>query len=167
MGCLDHQCKTESATCKATKVVLSARFAILESWENKMSRSLLLMICILTGLLVLSCAKAPETNRNANEVAPAPAATVSTNRNGNDGATSTAEKIGIEECDIYLTAYDNCISTKVPEANRAQYREAINASRAQWKRMAENPQSRVTLASICKTALNNARVQLKDYNCTF
>lgn len=138
-----------------------------------MSKSLLLMITVLTGLLVLSCAKAPETNRNANAVAPAgssapaPAATVSTNRNGNDGAAATAEKIGIEECDSYLTAYDNCISTKVPEANRAQYKQAIAASRAQWKRMAENPQSRATLASICKTAINNARVQLKDYNCTF
>ena len=137
-----------------------------------MSKTLLLMICILTGLIVLSCAKAPETNRNANAVAPAgsapaPAATVSTNKNGNDGASLTAEKIGVEECDSYLTAYDNCVSTKVPEANRAQLRQAIAASRTEWKRLAENPQTRGTLAGICKTALTNARAQLKAYNCTF
>jgi len=121
---------------------------------------------------VLSCAKAPETNRNANatapagSTAPAPAATVSTNKNGN-GAGLTAEKIGIEECDTYLTAVDNCISTKVPEANRAQLRQAINTSRTEWKRMAENPQSRAALAGACKTALTNARAQYKAYNCTF
>jgi hypothetical protein len=148
-------------------VVLSARFAILEFWENKMSRSLLLMICILTGLLVLSCAKAPETNRNANEAAPAPAATVSTNRKGNDGATATAEKIGIEECDSFLTAYDNCVSTKVPETSRAQYKQAITSWRASWKKLAETAATRATLVSVCKNQLETARAQLKAYNCTF
>ena len=138
-----------------------------------MSKSLLLMICILTGLLVLSCAKAPETNRNANatapagSTAPAPAATVSTNKNGNDGATATAERIGIEECDSFLTAYDNCVSTKVPEANRAQYQQAITSWRTSWKRLAETPATRATLASVCKNQLETARAQLKAYNCTF
>jgi hypothetical protein len=119
------------------------------------------MICILTGLLVLSCAKAPETNRNANEAAPAPAATVSTNRNGNDGATATAEKIGIEECDSFLTAYDNCVSTKVPD------KQAITSWRASWKKLAETAATRATLVSVCKNQLETARAQLKAYNCTF
>jgi len=136
-----------------------------------MSKSLLLMICLLTGLLVLSCAKAPETNRNANatapagSTAPAPAASVVTNRNGNDGAT--AEKIGIEECDSFLTAYDNCVSTKVPEANRAQYRQAITNWRTSWKKLAETAATRATLASVCKNQLETARAQFKAYNCTF
>ena len=137
-----------------------------------MSKSLLLMICILTGLIVLSCAKAPETNRNANATAPAgsapaPAATVSTNRNGNDGASATAEKIGIEECDSFLTAYDNCVSTKVPENTRAQYRQAITNWRTSWKKLAETPATRATLASVCKNQLETARAQFKAYNCTF
>jgi len=135
-----------------------------------MSKSLLLMMCLLTGLLVLACGKSAETNRNANatapanSTAPAPAASVVTNRNTNSPG---AEKIGIEECDSYLTAVDNCVSSKVPEANRAQYRQALNTSRTEWKRMADNPQTRGTLASICKTALANARTQFKAYNCTF
>lgn len=132
-----------------------------------MPKSLLLMICLLTGLLVLSCAKAPETNRNANATAPAPAASVVTNRNGNDGASLTAEKIGIEECDSFLTAYDNCVSTKVPEANRAQYRQAITNWRTSWKKLAETAASRATLASVCKNQLETARAQFKAYNCTF
>jgi hypothetical protein len=155
-------------------MVLSARFAILNSGRTKMSKSLLLMICLLTGLLILACGKTAETNRNANAVAPsnstapAPAGSVVTNRNTNSSAaTNPADKIGVEECDTYLTAVDNCISTKVPEANRAALRQAINTSRAEWKRLAENPQTRGTLAGACKTALTTARTQYKAYNCTF
>jgi len=137
-----------------------------------MSKSLLLMICILTGLLLLACGKSAETNRNANatapgSTAPAPAATVSTNKNGNDGASATAEKIGIEECDSFLTAYDNCVSTKVPETSRAQYKQAIANWRTSWKKLAETAATRATLASVCKNQLETARAQLKAYNCTF
>lgn len=137
-----------------------------------MSKSLLFMICILTGLLVLACGKTAETNRNANTMAPsnstapAPAASVTTNRNGNDGAS--AAKIGIEECDSFLTSYENCVtSSKVPEAARAQYKQAITTWRTEWKKLADNPQTRGTLANICKTQLETARTQLKAYNCTF
>src|SRR6185503_9995012 len=134
-----------------------------------MSKSLLLMMCLLTGLLVLACGKS-DTNRNANSTAPAnsnapaPAASVVTNRNTNSPG---ADRIGIEECDSFLTSYDNCVSTKVPEAARAQYRQALTTWRTEWKKLADNPQTRGTLASICKTQLNTARMQLKAYNCTF
>ena len=153
-------------------MVLSARFAILNSGRTKMSKSLLLMICLLTGLLILSCAKAPETNRNANAVTPAgtPAAagSVVTNRNTNSSAApNPADKIGIEECDTFLTAYDNCVTTKVPEASRAQYQQAIANWRTSWKKLAETAATRATLASICKNQLETARAQLKAYNCTF
>ena len=150
-------------------MILSARFAnpgILGVPE--MSKSLLLMICLLTGLLVLACGKSAETNRNANATAPAPAASVTTNKNTNSSAaTASAEKIGIEECDTFLTEYDNCVSTKVPEAARAQYKQAITTWRTEWKKLADNPQTRGTLAGICKTQLSTARTQLKAYNCTF
>lgn len=126
-----------------------------------MSKSLLLMLCILTGLLVLACARY-DTNRNV-----APAATNSSAPAGTPATTANATKIGIEECDSFLTSYDNCVSTKVPEAARAQYRTAINTWRTEWKKLADNPQTRSTLANVCKTQLENARTQFKAYNCTF
>jgi hypothetical protein len=92
---------------------------------------------------------------------------VSTNRNGNDGATATADRIGIEECDSYLTSYENCVSTKIPEGARAQHRQALSSLRASWKKLAETPATRATLASVCKNQLETARAQLKAYNCTF
>lgn len=129
-----------------------------------MSKSLLLMLCIVTGLLVLACAKTEETNRNA--AAPsstnsaAPASTPAT-------STSAADKIGIAECDSFLTAYDTCVATKVPEAARAQYRTALNTWRTEWKKLADNPQTRATLVGVCKTQMETARTQLKSFNCTF
>ena len=129
-----------------------------------MSKTLLLMLCILTGLLVLACAKTEETNRNV----AAPAATNSS-APASTPATTTAsagDKIGIEECDSFLTAYDNCVSNKVPEAVRAQYKNAINTWRTQWKKLADNPQTRGTLVGVCKQQLETARTQVKSFGCT-
>ncbi len=132
-----------------------------------MSKSLLLMLCLVTGLLVLACAKTDETNRNVaapsgtNSAAPAGTPAASTNSSATAG-----EKIGIAECDAFLTAYDNCVSTKVPEATRAQYRTAITTWRTEWKKLADNPQTRGTLATVCKTQLETARTQLKPFGCT-
>ena len=129
-----------------------------------MSKPLLLMLCILTGLLVLACAKS-ETNRNAaatNSAAPATTPASTTNSSASAGA-----KIGVEECDHFLTAYENCISTKVPEAGRERYKTIIATWRADWKKLADNPQTRATLVSVCKTQLETARTQMKPMGCTF
>jgi hypothetical protein len=134
-----------------------------------MSKSFLLMLCILIGLLVLACSK-QDTNRNGNSTnatAPtAPGATTNRNDNGNTNSTAVAQ-VGVAECDTFITAYENCVTTKVPEANRAQFRTMVTTWRTEWKKLADNPQSRATLASVCKTQLENARTQMKAYNCTF
>jgi hypothetical protein len=125
------------------------------------------MACILTGLLVLACSKA-DTNRNAttaNSTAPAPAGSVATNKNANATA-ATGTKIGVEECDTFLTAYENCVTTKIPEAARVQYQSSINTLRANWKKLADNPQTRGTLAAACKQQHDQVRTQLKSFNCT-
>lgn len=127
-----------------------------------MSKSLLLMLCILTGLLVLACAKTEETNRNA--VAP----TTTTTPAGTPATTTTASaQVGVAECDNFINAYENCVTTKVPEAARASFQTAITNWRTEWKKLADNPQTRGTLANICKTQLETARTQMKAYNCTF
>lgn len=129
-----------------------------------MSKSLLLMLCIVTGLLVLACGRTEETNRNAaatNSAVPAGTPATSTN------SSATAGKIGIEECDSFLTAYDNCVSTKMPETARAQYKTIINNWRTDWKKLADNPQTRGTLAGVCKSQLETARTQWKSVGCTF
>lgn len=132
-----------------------------------MSKTLLLMLCLLTGILVLACAKY-DTNRNA--AAPAgtnSAAPVTTPASTTNTSASAGDKIGIAECDTFLTAYENCVTTKVPEAGRAAYQKGVHTWRTEWKKLADNPQTRGTLASICKTQLETARTQFKSYGCTF
>jgi hypothetical protein len=122
------------------------------------------MICILIGLLVLACAKTADTNRNANAVAPTTGASP-THTNTNSTAV-TGEKIGVEECDSFLTAYESCISSKIPETARAQYRTSINTLRTEWKKLADNPQTRGTLAAACKMQHDQVRAQVKSFGCT-
>lgn len=137
-----------------------------------MSKSLLLMLCILTGLLVLACSR---TDTNKNATAPANANTApgaTTNRNANAATATNANSsatahVGVAECDSFITAYENCVTTKVPEASRAQFRSSINTWRTEWKKLADNPQTRGTLVNVCKTQLESARTQMKSFGCTF
>jgi len=130
-----------------------------------MSKSLLLMLCLLTGLLVLACAKS-DTNRNAAPAATNSTAPASTPASSTNSSASAGEKIGVEECDRFLTAYENCVTTKVPEAVRDRYKTAIATWRADWKKLADNPQTRGTLVTVCKTQMETARTQVKSLGCT-
>ena len=125
-----------------------------------MSKSLLLMLCLVTGLLALACAQTAETNRNAVTPTTAPVAA------GTPTTATAAAPIGIAECDSFLTAYDNCASNKVPENIRAQYKTAIENWRTQWKRLADNPQTRSTLVDVCKRQMETARAQVQAFGCT-
>jgi hypothetical protein len=149
--------------------VLFARFAILNTGEPKMSKSLLLMFCIVTGLLVLACGAPPaDTNRNGNSNgnATVPAGTPASTPAANT-STSTGDQVGIAECDNFITAYETCVSSKVPEAARAQLRTAVTTWRTEWKKLADNPQTRGTLAAACKTQREATMTQMKSYGCTF
>ena len=133
-----------------------------------MSKFFLLMACILTGLLVLACG-AP-TNRNAETTtasSPAPAGTPSTTTNRNGNTNSSGEKVGIAECDNFITAYETCVASKVPEAARANLRASVTTWRAEWKKLADNPQTRGTLAAACKTQREATMTAMKAYNCAW
>jgi hypothetical protein len=134
-----------------------------------MSKSVLLILCILIGLLLFACARY-DTNRNAattnNASSPVPAGSPHANAN-HAGTASAGDKVGIAECDNFITAYETCVSSKVPEAARTQLREAVTRWRADWKRLADNPQTRGTLAAACKTQRDATQAQMKAYGCTF
>lgn len=131
-----------------------------------MSRSLLLMLCVVIAMLVLACG-GPPTNKNgaANISATSTAASPAPTTAATTAATGT--QVGVAECDTFITAYENCVTTKVPEQARAQFQASITTWRTEWKKLADSPQTRATLASVCKTQLETARTQMKAYNCTF
>ena len=133
-----------------------------------MSKFFLLMLCILTGLLVLACGS--PTNRNAEApstaTSPVPAGTPSTTTNRNDNS-SGGEQVGIAECDNFINAYETCVSSKVPAAAQANLRASVTTWRTEWKKLADNPQTRGTLAAACKTQREATMTAMKAYNCTW
>ena len=134
---------------------------------------LILALCLACLSALVACGAGDGTSNNANNAngasnanraasTPAPAAT--------PVASSTAaagDKIGVAECDDYLAKVDACVSGKVPEAARAQFRAGIDQTRASWRTSADNPQTRGSLAAACKTATESARATYKAYGCEF
>ena len=129
-----------------------------------MSRTLPLMFCLVVGLLVVACTKSADTNRAAatNSAAPATSPATATHT----PAAAAAEKIGVPECDAFLTAYENCVTTKVPAAQRATFETGIKTWRTEWKKLADNPQTKGTLVEACKKQQDAQRTALKAYGCT-
>jgi hypothetical protein len=134
-----------------------------------MSKFFLLMVCILTGLLVLACG-AP-TNRNADApstaTSPVPAGTPVVTTNRNDNTSTGGDKVGIAECDNFITAYEACVSGKVPEAARANLRASVATWRTEWKKLADNPQTRGSLAAACQRQREATITAMKTYNCAW
>jgi len=115
-----------------------------------MSKSLLLIACVLIGLLVLACG-AP-TNRNAE--APS--------------TVSAGEKVGIAECDNFIAAYESCVASKVTdEAARANMRASVATLRSDWKKMADNPQTRSALTDACKRQRQTTMIAMRGFNCAW
>jgi hypothetical protein len=80
---------------------------------------------------------------------------------------TTADAIGVPECDEYLTKYEKCVKDKVPEAARGQMETAMKQTRDSWKKLAENPATKAGLAQGCKQALETAKTSMGAYGCTW
>ena len=122
-------------------------------------------LCVVCTIVLIGCAKTGTTNNsnstsNANKAATAASPAAAT-------TASAGEKIGVPECDEFIAAYDACVSSKVPETARAQYKTAIAQWRSSWSKLAANPNTKATLAAACKQSAESARASMKSYGCTF
>ena len=130
-----------------------------------MTIKLSLLLCVVCAIVLVGCTKSESNNNaatgNANKAATTttPASTVAT--------TASADKIGVPECDQFIANYEACVTGKVPEATRAQFKTGMEQWRSSWKKLAANPQTRGTLAGVCKQTIESARTSMKMYNCTF
>jgi len=132
-----------------------------------MLKRILLIFAVLCAAIFVGCSKT-ETTENSNTTAgdsnkPTTTATTTTTTT----TASTGEKIGIPECDDFITRYDACVSAHVPEAQRAQYKESLTQWRKTWRQLAENPMMKGTLEAACKQAAAEAKTSMKSYNCDF
>jgi hypothetical protein len=129
-----------------------------------MLKRTLLIFAVLCAAILVGCSKT-ETTENSNTAAgnsnkPKTTATATTTTTASSG-----EKIGVPECDDFIAKYDACVSTKVPEAQRAQYKSTIDQWRSSWKKLAENSLTKGTLAAACKQAAAQQEAALKSYGC--
>jgi hypothetical protein len=130
-----------------------------------MLRKSLLIFAVLCVAILVGCSKS-ETE-GSNTTAPNSNKAVTTATPATTTTKSTGEKIGVPECDDFIAKYDACVSSKVPEAVRAQYKSAIDQWRSSWKKLAENPATKGTLAAACKQAATQQEAALKSYGCTW
>jgi|SRR3990167_2916222 len=77
------------------------------------------------------------------------------------------DKIGVVECDDFLTKYEACLSSKVPEASRAALKQSLDQTRTSWKQAAANEQTKGTLATACKQATDSAKQTTAAFGCTW
>ena len=134
-----------------------------------MVKKSLLMFCVLCAAILIGCSKtemsnsnttAPGSNSNSN-------ATKSTTSTPATTTASAGDKIGVPECDDFIAKYEACVSGKVPEVARAQFQSMLKTWRTQWKKAADNPQTKGTLAAICKQSAEQQAAALKTYGCSF
>jgi hypothetical protein len=131
-----------------------------------MLRKSFLIFAVLCAVFLIGCGKTENTTSNNNNSATKDG-DKATNSSSTTTAPSSGEKIGIAECDDFITKYDACVAGKVPEAQRAQYQNAIKQWRDTWRELAKNPMTKGTLASACKQAAEQAKTSMKEYNCSF
>src|SRR5262245_6479486 len=81
--------------------------------------------------------------------------------------TAHAQSTGIAACDDFLTKYDSCIVSKVPEAQRAMYKTQIDQTRKVWIDMSKNPSTKATMEATCKQTLDATKASLTAYGCSF
>lgn len=78
-----------------------------------------------------------------------------------------AQSTGIAACDDFLTKYDACVGSKVPEAQRAMYKTQIDQTRKTWTDLAKNPAAKASMESTCKQTLDATKASLTAYGCAF
>jgi len=133
-----------------------------------MFKNTLLIFCVLCAAILIGCNKTETGNSNtASDNTNKPATTTSTPATTTSTTASAGDKIGVPECDEYLAKYEACVSGKVPELARAQYQSSLKQLRESWKKLAENPQTKGTLASVCKQSKEQTEAALKTYGCSF
>lgn len=128
---------------------------------------------MLPALLVISLAACDKTgNNNATSgdqptATPAPAASAAPAPESQPAATTTTAdgKIGIAECDEYISKVKACLASKVPEAQRSMFDQAMNTSVEQWKAAAAQAGGKEALAAQCKQASDTAKQTYSAFGC--
>ena len=81
-------------------------------------------------------------------------------------AATSGDGVGVPECDEYITKYQACVTSKVPEAARASLVQSVDSMRTAWKAAAGTAEGKASLAAACKQAREAAKGAMGAYGCT-
>jgi hypothetical protein len=127
-----------------------------------------LALCLVAGLLLIACGGGASDNAANSSNAAANGNKAANTSTANTSTTSTSgDKIGVPECDDYISKYEACVNSKVPEAMRASVKATLETSRKMWKDAATTPQGKAGLAAACKQALETAKSSMGSYGCSW
>lgn len=129
------------------------------------------------AMVAIGCGGAANTNTTVNtNIRPANTTTVAntamaTNTAGTTTAStssvSTAPNTGVAECDEYIKKYEACltkIAAKAPQVEKSM-KDAFETQRKGFQTAASNPQTKATLSSTCKQAMDTAKASTSAYSC--
>lgn len=130
------------------------------------------------AIIFAGCTTASNTASNtatANKANTASANTSTPASNTSNPANSSVktetapagDSVGVAECDEYIKKYEACltkIASKAPQAE-GPLKTAFQAQRDGFKKAAETPQGKATLATACKQAIETAKASTSAYAC--
>ncbi len=79
---------------------------------------------------------------------------------------AAGDKIGVAECDEYITKYTACLG-KMPAAAKGAMEKGLATMKTAWKQAAATEAGKTALAQGCKTALETAKKSMAVYKCDF
>lgn len=139
-----------------------------------------LSLSLACALLLAACGGSDSTTNSSNTTTGNKTTTTTTTTTSTPVATSTptttsttttttaaGDKIGVPECDDFIAKYEACISSKVPEAQRAMFNTSLKQWRDAWQKAAATPQGKSALAQGCKMSAEQSRASMKAFGCEF
>lgn len=131
-----------------------------------MRRMIFLIASVVFAFVFIGCSKT-ETTNNSNATSTTTTEKPAPPKTETASTTSTGDKIGVPECDDFIAKYESCVTGKVPEMARVQYENMLKTWKTEWKKAADNPQTRETLAAACKQMAAQQTAALKSFGCSF
>src|SRR5215468_3739246 len=80
-------------------------------------------------------------------------------------ATAHAQFTGVAACDDFLKKYETCVTSKLPEAQRATYKAQLDQTRKMWVDMVKAPGAKSSMEVTCKQSMEAMKAALQGFGC--
>lgn len=82
------------------------------------------------------------------------------------GPGLSAQTTGIAACDDFLKKYEACVTSKVPDAQKAMFQGQLDQMRKAWADAAKTP-AKANLEAACTQSAEQTKAALSSLGCAF